>query len=90
MRICPRNTVDTFVETYSNKLKSVFKGDVMCFRVFSQVIVVLCSLSAIKDLLEKRGEIYSERPTLPILEMYAQKHYYILIILLNSMPQSLG
>ena len=43
----------------------------MCFRIFSQVIVVLGSLSAVKDLLEKRGEIYSERPILPIMEMYA-------------------
>jgi hypothetical protein len=55
----------------SHKLKPAFQGDVICFRVFSQVIVVLCSSSAIKDLLEKRGENYSERPTLPILEMYA-------------------
>ena len=55
----------------SHKLKFTSKGDVMCFRVFSQVIVVLCSLSAVKDLLEKRGEIYSERPILPIMEMYA-------------------
>jgi hypothetical protein len=57
-------------DTCSPKLKSAFQGDVICFRVFNQVIVVLCSLSAIKDLLEKRGEAYSERPTLPILEMY--------------------
>ena len=46
------------------------QGDVICFRVFDQVIVVLCSLSAIKDLFEKRAESYSDRPTLPILEMY--------------------
>ena len=32
---------------------------------------MLCSLSAIKDLLEKRGETYADRPTLPILEMCA-------------------
>ena len=59
-------------KTCLHKLKSAFQGDVICFRVFSQVVVVLCSSSAIKDLLEKRGENYSERPTLPILEMYAQ------------------
>ena len=58
-------------ETSLRKLKSASQGDVICFRVFSQVIVLLSSLSAIKDLLEKRGEIYSERPTLPIMEMYA-------------------
>jgi hypothetical protein len=55
--------------TCSRKLKSAFQGDVVCLRVFNQVVVVLSSLSAIKDLLEKRGQTYSERPTLPILEM---------------------
>ncbi|KAH9994265.1 cytochrome P450 [Russula vinacea] len=44
-------------------------GDIICLHVFSQVIVVLCSYSAMKDLLEKRGHIYSERPVFPILEM---------------------
>jgi hypothetical protein len=44
-------------------------GDVICLRIFSQVVVVLCSVSAIRDLLEKRGEIYSDRPHLPITEM---------------------
>ena len=53
-----------------HQLKPAFQGDVICFRIFSQVIVVLCSSSAIKDLLEKRGEIYSDRPSLPIAEMY--------------------
>jgi hypothetical protein len=56
-----------------SQLKPAFQGDVICFRVFNQVIIVLCSLSAIKDLFEKRAEFYSDRPTLPILEMY---HYY--------------
>ena len=64
----------------SHKLKSAFQGDIICFRVFSQVIVVLCSLSAVKDLLEKRGEIYSERPTLPILEMCAYYYYHLPVI----------
>ncbi|KAI0285797.1 CyP450 monooxygenase, partial [Russula aff. rugulosa BPL654] len=44
-------------------------GDVICLRLFSQVVVVLCSSSAIKDLFEKRGQIYSDRPSLPIVEM---------------------
>ncbi|KAI0273093.1 cytochrome P450 [Russula aff. rugulosa BPL654] len=44
-------------------------GDVVCLRVYSQVIVVLCSLSAIKDLLERRGEVFSERPSSQILEI---------------------
>jgi hypothetical protein len=57
------------------KLKSsAFPGDVSCLRVFYQVVIVLCS-SSTKDLLEKRGKIYSERPSLPILEMYTY-HYH--------------
>jgi len=56
--------------TSLSRLRPAFQGDVICFRVFDQVIVVLCSLSAVKDLLEKRAEYYSDRPTLPILEMY--------------------
>src|SRR5260370_20759559 len=36
-------------------------GDVMCLQVFGQVIVVLCSTTAIKELLERRGELYSDR-----------------------------
>lgn len=45
-------------------------GDVLCFRVFDKVIVVLNSLKANKDLLEKRAEMYSDRPVIPIVEMY--------------------
>ncbi|KAI0274193.1 cytochrome P450 [Russula aff. rugulosa BPL654] len=39
------------------------------FAFFSKVIVVLSSLSAVKDLLEMRGEYYSERPHRPMVEM---------------------
>jgi hypothetical protein len=53
-----------------------FQGDMLFLRVFDQVVIVLCSLSAIKDLLEKRGEIYADRRTPPILEMCAQRCYY--------------
>lgn len=62
-----RNILGTPVRPH---LKTAFQGDVICFRVFSQVVVVLSSLSALKDLLEKRGQTYSERPPLPIAEMY--------------------
>jgi len=46
-------------------------GDVVCFQVFGQVVVVLCSITAIKDLLEKRGELYADRSPFPIFEMFA-------------------
>jgi len=45
-------------------------GDVLSFHVFGTVIVVLNSLKANKDLLERRADIYSDRPVIPIVEMY--------------------
>ena len=44
-------------------------GDVLSFHVFGQVIIVLNSVKATKDLLEKRGEIYSDRPVIPFFDM---------------------
>jgi hypothetical protein len=77
MQICPRNTVGVTFSGHRVQLalKPAFQGDVVCLRVFSQVVVVLCSLSAIKDLLEKRGETYSDRPSLPIAEMYVLQRF---------------
>jgi hypothetical protein len=69
------------------QLKLAFQGDVSCLRVFSQVIVVLSSLSTVKDLLETRGEYYSERPYRPILEMYV---LYFSICRHVDNPRSLG
>jgi len=44
-------------------------GDIVSFRVFGQVIVILNSIKVAKDLLEKNGDIYSDRPAFPIYEM---------------------
>jgi hypothetical protein len=52
------------------RLTTGMTGDVLSFHVFGKVIVVLNTLKANKDLLERRGEIYSDRPTIPIFEMY--------------------
>ncbi len=46
-------------------------GDILSFRVFGRVIVVLNSVEASKNLLERRADIYSDRPVLPSAEMYA-------------------
>ena len=51
-------------------LKMSSPGDVLSFHVFGQVIIVLNSVKATKDLLEKRGEIYSDRPVIPFYEMW--------------------
>ncbi|KAF8263545.1 cytochrome P450 [Lactarius quietus] len=44
-------------------------SDVVCLQVLGQVIIVLCSPTAIKDLVEKRGDIYSDRVSFPIFEI---------------------
>ena len=42
----------------------------MSFHIFGQVVVVLNTVNATKDLLEKRAAIYSDRSPIPIHEMY--------------------
>ena len=44
-------------------------GDIMSLQVFGTVIVVLNTTKATKDLLDKRGDIYSDRPAIKIFEM---------------------
>ncbi|KAN0115759.1 cytochrome P450 [Russula decolorans] len=44
-------------------------GDILSFRAFGQVIVVLNSIKVNKDLLERRPDIYSDRPVIPIFDM---------------------
>jgi hypothetical protein len=46
-------------------------GNILSFHVFGRVIVVLNTFEATRDLLEKRGDICSDRPAVPIFEMYA-------------------
>jgi hypothetical protein len=60
---------DILGNTGSLQLKPALQGDIVCLRVLSQVVVVLSSLSAIKELLEKRSQAYSERPSMPVAEM---------------------
>jgi len=45
-------------------------GDIFSFRLFGQAIVILNTPKATKDLLERRSDIYSDRPAIPIYEMY--------------------
>jgi hypothetical protein len=44
----------------------------MSLQILGQLVVVLSSPSAIKDLLERRGEVYSDRPVLRLHQVYAQ------------------
>jgi hypothetical protein len=48
-----------------------FSGDVVSYHVFGQVIIVLNSVKAAKELLEKRSRIYSDRPVVPFYDMCA-------------------
>ena len=72
------------------QLKLVFQGDVCYLRVFSQDIIVLSSLSTIKDLLEMRGEYYSERPYRPMVEMYVLYRISFSICRHVDNPRSVG
>ena len=42
----------------------------MSVKILGQVIVILNSPKAAKDLLEKRGNIYSDRHLMPFYQMY--------------------
>ncbi|KAH9952755.1 cytochrome P450 [Russula dissimulans] len=44
-------------------------GEIVGLHVLGQLVVVLSSSSAIKDLLERRGELYSDRPSFPLHEV---------------------
>ncbi|KAI0264159.1 cytochrome P450 [Gloeopeniophorella convolvens] len=44
-------------------------GDVLSLRAFGHMVVVLNSAKAAKELLEKRGAIYSDRPVIPFYDM---------------------
>ena len=61
-------------------------GDVLSFHVCGKVIIVLNSLKANKDLLERRAEIYSDRTVIPIIEMYV----FSKCIFIHGVSLSLG
>jgi hypothetical protein len=56
----------------SGQLLRGFSGDVMSLQLLGQVVVILSSSSAIKDLLERRGEVYSDRPVFRLHQVYEQ------------------
>lgn len=47
-------------------------GDVMLLKIPTQRILVLSSVQAAVDLLEKRSDIYSSRPYIRMLDMYVE------------------
>ncbi|KAI0065754.1 cytochrome P450 [Artomyces pyxidatus] len=59
-------TVESWV-TYTEWEKKY--GEIMSMQVLGNFIVVLQSYKAMKDLLERRGQIYSDRPVSPFFDM---------------------
>ena len=45
-------------------------GDLMSIQALGQTAVIVNSAKIARDLLEKRGSIYSDRPVVPALELY--------------------
>lgn len=51
------------------ELTEQLKGDVLSFKILGQRVIVLNSLEATQDLLEKRSSNYSDRPRWTMLEL---------------------
>jgi hypothetical protein len=49
--------------------RSFVIGDVMHLQVLGKSMIVLDTLQAAVDLLDKKGSIYSDRPPLPLYEL---------------------
>ncbi len=49
--------------------KFLCPGEVMPLKVLGKSLVILSSESAATDLLEKRGAKYSDRPSIPMMEL---------------------
>lgn len=45
-------------------------GDVIHFRIFGQHTILLNSIEAVDDLLEKKSNIYSSRPHVEMIDLY--------------------
>ena len=57
--------------TFSNLLLNVYTGDLVYYKVFNQGYLMVASMERVRDLFEKRSEIYSDRPTWTMLtEVY--------------------
>ena len=63
----------SYVHLHVSRYAHLFVGDVMSFHVLGRVVVILGSTEATKNLLGKRGNVYSDRPVIPFFEMYAHK-----------------
>ena len=65
-------------------------GDIMYYRVYDKHNVVLNSLEDCVELLERRSGIYSDRPYMPMLDLYAVFSVQFLCSLTNNTYILLG
>ena len=65
-----RNTVGAaFIHCWLFLRPGGLAGHIMSYRYLGKDMVILSSVNAIKDLLEKRGNVYSDRAPMPFLDM---------------------
>jgi hypothetical protein len=57
----------------NDKTEAFTTGDIVSVKAFGQRIIILGSMKACTDLLDKRSHNYSDRPSLPMLELYVTR-----------------
>ncbi|KAG6872170.1 hypothetical protein C0995_012445 [Termitomyces sp. Mi166 len=65
IRLIPQEGQDIFF----HELGKTY-GDVVQLKILGQSIIILNSVEAAVDLLDKRSANYSDRPTLPVIELW--------------------
>lgn len=64
-------------------------GDIMSLEVFGQTIVVINSMEIARNLLEKRGAIYSDRPAVTAYEVFVSRSVQINLMFLETICLSM-
>ncbi len=70
-----KHTVAKHTLIDKSSLLTLKSGNALSFQIFGKVIVVLNTVEAAKDLLEKRSAIYSGRPGIPVYDMCVHELY---------------
>lgn len=55
----------------------------MSIEVFGETIVIINSIEIAHKLLEKRGAIYSDRPAIPVYELYVPRPVPVYLMFLR-------
>jgi hypothetical protein len=56
-----------------DKTEAFTTGDIVSVKAFGQCIIILGSMKACIDLLDKRSHNYSDRPRFPMLDLYVTR-----------------